>query len=83
VGVSRPHSPPARDSSLPVHAGWPRSPFRGHPGGKEDEGGPSDDISAADSWSIRSDYGSTLDGEDARGIDVLEVVPDVENGHQE
>ena len=67
--VAAPFFPPAREG--PSHPSFPRSLYRG---AKEDEGGPSDDVSAADSWSIRSEYGgSTLDGgDDPRAMDGLE-----------
>lgn len=77
--VAAPFSPPARDAPAPSPPGFPRSPYRG---AKEDEGGPSDDVSAADSWSIRSEYGSTLDGgDDPRAMDGLDAGHHDNNGH--
>lgn len=51
--------------------------------GADEHGHHSDDEDhrsiAADSWSVKSEYGSTLDGEDTRTAEVMEVMATVED----
>eukprot|EP00850_Spirogloea_muscicola_P013098 SM000087S23380 [mRNA] locus=s87:371640:378474:- [translate_table: standard] len=47
--------------------------------GEEHHGSDDERSIAADSWSVKSEYGSTLDGEDMRTAEVMEVMATVED----
>eukprot|EP00850_Spirogloea_muscicola_P010850 SM000065S20199 [mRNA] locus=s65:243612:249564:- [translate_table: standard] len=47
--------------------------------GEEHHGSDDERSIAADSWSVKSEYGSTLDGEDTRTAEVMEVMATVED----